>query len=631
MQTVRGCVRPIEWYSFWQQQDKLDPICEMNVKQQASVNWTILAVLKCLRLFHRMSDRLIVAALDFGTTYSGYAFSFRHDYESQPQKICTNTAWIASGQGLVSWKTPTTVLLNPDKTFDSFGYKAEEKYAELAEEEEHEEWYYFSRFKMMLHNKLGLKRDISLEDANGKQMPANTIFTMALKFLADHVMETLHSRSIDVRKKDVHWVLTVPAIWNEPAKQFMREVAVKAGIESCDLTLALEPEAAALYCQITKVVRSVSNDGKESFGPLKPGTKYMVLDLGGGTVDVTVHEVLDDDTLKEIIKASGGAWGGTKVDEGFSKTMQELLDSDNRHVYQEFSRQYKSDFLELQRDFELKKRTITEETNKIHIRIPVSLCTLLRDMRDLTMEEAVKKSSFAEKMTFKRDRIHMSGAIMRKMFEQPISSILNHTCHLLEKCNDIRYILMIGGFAESKLVREAIQRDFPDIQVITPDDPGLCVVKGAVLFGHKPAAISSRISKCTYGVAVHGDFISGVHPENKKEVVGNEVICKDVFSKFVEISKDVAVGDRVSKTYDVTCRESSVIVSVFASSKPYPILTTDKDSSKLGDITIHPPEDGWPQNAKIEVDMWFGGTEFNVQATDAATKKSYSTTFDFLN
>ena len=30
----------------------------------------------------------IVAAIDFGTTFSGYAFSFKHDYEKDPCQVC---------------------------------------------------------------------------------------------------------------------------------------------------------------------------------------------------------------------------------------------------------------------------------------------------------------------------------------------------------------------------------------------------------------------------------------------------------------------------------------------------------------------------------------------------------------
>lgn len=92
-----------------------------------------------------------MAAIDFGTTYSGYGFSFRHDFESNPLKISLNQ-W-ASGTGrLLTEKTPTCVLFNPDGEFDSFGFEAEEKYGNLALDEEHKPWYYFRRFKMGLYD-----------------------------------------------------------------------------------------------------------------------------------------------------------------------------------------------------------------------------------------------------------------------------------------------------------------------------------------------------------------------------------------------------------------------------------------------------------------------------------------------
>ena len=33
------------------------------------------------------NNKLLVAAIDFGTTYSGWAFSFRHDYKADPSRI----------------------------------------------------------------------------------------------------------------------------------------------------------------------------------------------------------------------------------------------------------------------------------------------------------------------------------------------------------------------------------------------------------------------------------------------------------------------------------------------------------------------------------------------------------------
>lgn len=90
----------------------------------------------------------VVAAFDFGTTYSGYAFSYR----DEPTLVQTNQGWNDGTGDLVSMKTPTCVLLGPDKQFEAFGYEAENKYNRLAAENKHHGWLLFRRFKMLLHN-----------------------------------------------------------------------------------------------------------------------------------------------------------------------------------------------------------------------------------------------------------------------------------------------------------------------------------------------------------------------------------------------------------------------------------------------------------------------------------------------
>jgi len=100
--------------------------------------------------------RLFVAAIDFGTTYSGYAFSSKDGFKQEPLKVVSNV-WNAGTRSLISHKAPTALLLNPDKTFKAFGYEAENQYIELSEEDKDvQKYYYFHRFKMVLHkNRVG--------------------------------------------------------------------------------------------------------------------------------------------------------------------------------------------------------------------------------------------------------------------------------------------------------------------------------------------------------------------------------------------------------------------------------------------------------------------------------------------
>ena len=96
------------------------------------------------------NPNLIVAAIDFGTTFSGYAFSFRYEYQADPLRVHSST-W-TSGSSTMSLKTSSTVLFRPDKRFESFGFDAEDRYSDLALDNEHKSWFYFRRFKMMLYN-----------------------------------------------------------------------------------------------------------------------------------------------------------------------------------------------------------------------------------------------------------------------------------------------------------------------------------------------------------------------------------------------------------------------------------------------------------------------------------------------
>ena len=65
-----------------------------------------------------------------------------------------------------------------------------------------------------------------IKAANGRPYPALKVFSHALKFFKDHVLAELSDQSTaKLTEEDITWVLTVPAIWRAPAKQFMRTAA----------------------------------------------------------------------------------------------------------------------------------------------------------------------------------------------------------------------------------------------------------------------------------------------------------------------------------------------------------------------------------------------------------------------
>ena len=95
---------------------------------------------------------MLVGAIDFGTSFSGWAFSFKHDNKKRPPGATVGT-W--NSGTFITEKTPTCILLKPDGTFDSFGYEAEDRYGDLSNKKQHSQYFFFRHFKMKLFEMFG--------------------------------------------------------------------------------------------------------------------------------------------------------------------------------------------------------------------------------------------------------------------------------------------------------------------------------------------------------------------------------------------------------------------------------------------------------------------------------------------
>lgn len=62
-----------------------------------------------------------------------------------------------------------------------------------------------------------------LRDAGGKPMYAVEVFASSIKALKTHLEEGLERNYLYTNPERTKWILTVPAIWSDAAKQFMRK------------------------------------------------------------------------------------------------------------------------------------------------------------------------------------------------------------------------------------------------------------------------------------------------------------------------------------------------------------------------------------------------------------------------
>jgi len=313
--------------------------------------------------------------------------------------------------------------------------------------------------------------------------------------------------------------------------------------------------------------------------------------------------------LKEIHRATGGPWGGIKVDDAFQEYMLELFG------FEIITSLAKNEVIELERSFESFKRKVGTGNTVYYMQIPLSLRQL------------------APPGTLVASKLKLQSEKVKEFFDKPIKTICAHIQKMISAMplDELKTILMVGGFSESKLLQEGIQRHFPSIAVRTPSEPSTAVVKGAVDFGHCPEKISFRMSPYTYGVKTTIPFCHGIHPEQKLCVYKGTEYCEDVFSVHVKIDQLVETGTPISdKIYEPFHPERSVIYfDVVTSTSRNPVFVTDADSKKIGSFKVNLPFCEFKRTKEVNVKMIFSGTELKVEARDNITNQLYTTSFSF--
>lgn len=564
------------------------------------------------------STRKIFAAIDFGTSYTGYAYAFSDSMGD----IFTGT----HGTILSANRVPTSLLLGPgDKGF-FFGTYAERKYSERILMGDHTNYRFFREFKMALYSKNDiLNKELTIPDSEGKHKKAIDVFSIVIKYLKELIIKSTEISKVGDKSKfesEIQWILTIPAIWSDSAKQLMREAAILAGIPEKRLRFVLEPEAAALFCrhQLLEVTQHIS------LRKLSPGTKYILADLGGGTADICAHEILENDKIRELYRVQGGPFGGSSVNHEFVQFLIRLVGDD---AWKTFRTQNYFDYLQLLKEFENRKRTFDPTENiDMFIIIPTLLAKLIENSSNLKNSE----------IKLRNNTIICSLNVMKRFFEPSLDGIIETLQKILSECKQdkIDVVLVVGGHAESHYVRQIIEKEVNQVQVVLVQQSSLAVMKGAVLMGLENSDIIERRARYTYGFAVAKPFQEGKHPEFLKFEREGRVLCNKIFDKVIEKNQILKCGQEFKiRTSDILKQRDSkrlvLSVELHRTDKPDPKYCLEGNNCiAVGKIRIKPPDAGWPDYISIEHVLIVGETEFTVKARNLSNKKEHETYVDFL-
>ena len=293
-------------------------------------------------------------------------------------------------------------------------------------------------------------------------------------------------------------------------------------------------------------------------------------------------------------------------------------------------------YLDLLREFETVKRTISSCSRQfINFTIPFTdLTELCSRHLEKDFKTVVSESEYEGKILLVGDKMRMDRLLMSSLFDTACTNIVQEIRKVMDRIptTNLRTLLLVGGFSEASLVQDAIREAFSDMQILAPrEDPGLAVVKGAVLFGHRPDFITSRMTKCTYGRRIRPLFDESKHDPSKRVGGDGGDRCRDVFETFMPKNKSVSVDEVVTLEYHtVVSHQPSVSVAVYYTPKDGGAMYVDDEGcKKLGEFSVPIPEPS-AERRYVDVEFKFGGTLLEVTAVERQTQEVTQYNFSLL-
>lgn len=347
----------------------------------------------------------------------------------------------------------------------------------------------------------------------------------------------------------------------------------------------------------------------------------------GGTVDITVHEIQENHYLKELHKATGGGWGGNRVDENFTSFLKEIF-SDG--VWDEYVKKYPTELQNMMYNFSLQKCSASREA--VYIHCYYNLVRLAESKKDI--------SQFFEKAA---GAVWCDGTIMityekmQKLFDYCINNIIGALREILCKpeMDKVQYILLVGGFASSIILRDAVSQAFSSrYHILCPMEAQAAIAKGAVLFGVNPHVVTSRISCRTYGVRVTKKFDDAIHDIRKRKVseIDGYTYCTGLFRKLVGVGESVNINEVAYHDFSPTEPDQTNAVFAFYCTKNQDAQYVDEEGmEKLGSCVVPSPDTRLGRDRKLKMEIKFGLTEFKATCTDVTSQESRTVVIDFLS
>ena len=354
----------------------------------------------------------ICLGIDLGTTYSCVAYVNKDG----------NPVVLKNSEGGLT--TPSVVYFEDEKTV-IVGEQAKES-SKL----------YPDRSFSLIKESIGEKQGFFID---GKELSADEMSAHILKKVVKDATETLINEGVIKDGniiKDV--VITCPAYFGTTERTATKNAGEIAGLNVLDIIN--EPTAAAISY-------GLSSDREKG--------DVLVYDLGGGTFDITIIRITDDDIR---VLATGGDknLGGKDFDQAIMLYLDSEFKKENNASFMDDLECLSEVYISIEK---AKKLLSSKEKTPIMINSTNGRlkCELTREKLESLIEDTINRTIFMVKDTIKEAK---------------------------NKENDFDKfkVVLVGGSTKIPLIKKKLLEINKDITIFDPDES---VAKGAAIFAHK--------------------------------------------------------------------------------------------------------------------------------------------------